>query len=119
LHRFPVNTDLSYLVDREVVMVAIGQLQVQIELEPQAIINLTGGWALKSAEGRIIDSSRPHAERASWKIPWLLGKKVSGYQVMDERRICILFDTMVLEGIDDSDEVETFAVALPDFQFVV
>ncbi len=119
MHRFPENTDLSFLFDYEVTLVAIGQFQVQIELDPQGTINLTGGWALKSAEGRIIDSSRPHGERANWKIPWLLGKKITGFQVMDERRICIVFDTLVLEVIDDSDEVETFAIALPDFQFIV
>jgi hypothetical protein len=119
VHRFPPNLDLGPLLGLEVVQVAIGQNEVIVIFAPQGMMRLEGAWVLRDREGEEIDRSTEHSIRDAWRVPRLLGRKLSGFVLRDESTLVLSFDGVRLEIEDDSDHYETFAFEHPLLTFYV
>jgi hypothetical protein len=119
VYRIPTDLDLKSLCGLTVVQVALGEHEVIINLHPEGSITLLGGWSLNSRSGAVIDRSMENAKRETSSIHKILGMKIRGWRVKDDRHLSLSIGEFDLEIEDSSDQYESFSISHGELSLIV
>jgi len=111
MYGVPAGLSLERFLGAILVQVGLGEFQIQFRFHPEGEIAVEGRWELRDQAGRLIDHGQDTADRESYRVHHLLGRKVTGTRVDAPRSIALEFDSgHRLEVFDSSEEYESFTI---------
>jgi hypothetical protein len=117
VYGIPASLDLSFLTNKELIQVAVGQFQVQFHFMENIAINVENMFVYHSADGMTI--WRPNELAAAAAPLKLVGRSVAKVWT-DPKTLWLEFDNGdKLSIVDDSHEHESFTVTRPGQTIVV
>jgi hypothetical protein len=119
MHRIPEGTDFSPLLGSEVTSISLGMHEINLCFHPEGSIRMEGAWSLKNQDGATVDTAMEHADRETWQVHKILGKKITSCVAQAKDRLVIQFEDYTLEIEDDSDHYECFAIEHPKLKLYV
>lgn len=111
MHGVPQDLDLSAFVGREVIQVALGPHDVQLNLHPSGSISIEGRLELYQDTGDLIEAGAPNEVTPSTSLGALIGCIIA--EAIPEPPSAVRFrfgSGYVLRLIDDSDSCESFVL---------
>jgi hypothetical protein len=113
VYRFPENTDVGFLCERELVQVAVGAYEVQLHFDKDVSISIQGHC-------QIDDRVYAPGSVAGVHLIGLLGKIVNSARVVDNRHLRLdLKDGSSLIVLEDEAPYESYSVVGPEGVIVV
>lgn len=94
---------LSWPVGREIIQVAVGQHEVNLNFHPDGNMMVAGPWELLDPTGNVIDRSMEHASRKEFRLHVLIGPAVTGVTVESAKCMTIAFANGYLLRLADDD----------------
>jgi hypothetical protein len=112
------NVDLSFLVGRELIQIAIGIHQVIFSFDEQVTISIEGEFSLKTNEG--LTTWTPGAPRAACPAIDLLGTSIDSVDAREDGTLQLfLSDGSRLTILDANKEFESYQICRPGMTIVV
>lgn len=144
MYGFPADLDLDFLAAKELTLVSFDQYSLYLTLttvvpggtgassgsgiddwkhlaaNPDAQLQLSGGWCLRDDEGKLLDERTEHGKREVFRLHPLLGCAVDRCELISSTQCDIVFSAgFRLSIFDDSKEYETFTIYCGDFSLIV
>lgn len=111
---------LSWPVGREVIQVAVGQHEANLNFHPDGNIMVAGPWELLDPTGSVIDRSMEHASRKELRLHLLIGSVVTGVTVESAKSMSITFaNGYTLRLTDDDPRYEGVVMTPGDGPIIV
>jgi hypothetical protein len=108
----PSNLNLKRFHTATLTQICLGEFQTQFHfVDPELSISVEGDWQVTNAEGHIADRSVPNANRASFHVHHLLGRRIVDSNVNAPNAFSLRFDSgWTLTIHDSSREFESFSI---------
>jgi len=108
MYHFRPDLNLLHLIGAEIVQVSLAEYNLYINLEPKNVIHIMGQWQILDSMDRIVDEGNLDEEKDAYRVHKILGKKIVGYDVQNEKRLVFRLDNeWKLVMIDNSEQYET------------
>jgi hypothetical protein len=111
MHGVPQDLDLSPFQGADLIQIAIGCYDLQLNFSPEdRKISVWGHWELSDSTGTMIDQAQEHLSRDSYKVHRLLGRTVTAYSVEAPKSVTLTFDNGMTMTFYDDSEYESLSI---------
>jgi hypothetical protein len=113
MNGLPKDTDLSFLIGRQLEQVAVGAFQIQLHFDASVCISIEGESELDGARA-------PAGVEAGRLVLGLIGQVVSDARPIAERHLGLTFDNGATLTVIESDEpFESYNITSPGGTLIV
>jgi len=107
--------DFSPLIGRELVFLELGRLQCRLVFDADVSIFVEDKSLLRLGEQKLA----PDSPDGVWKFAQALGSIIKDVVVEDQKTLRIDFESESLYVLGDENEVESFAVRMPNNNIII
>jgi hypothetical protein len=119
MHRLDMAIDLSFLIGREAIQIAIGQFQVIFNFDESVSISVESEFRLISSAGDV-STWQPHAPQTAAAATRLVGSKVEKVSGQKDGTLTLSFSSGdILTILDSSKDFESYDITCPGRTIIV
>lgn len=119
MHGIDKKISYDFLIGKEVLQLCLGLYQLIFNFSDQLVISTECSLSLKLLDGTLIEVSSGNPESAG-KLTCLLGRTIENVNTEIDGVLSLLFSGgLQLSIIDSNEDVESFTIAMKDYEIVV